>query len=464
VGGAAGLVVAAYLILVVINWSDQAPSETTISFSSLFENRPSPAESNNAYTYMLGFAAPPDADPYELGLRRRAWIARAFFSSGLDIGPDPLNAHNYRSDRSARETGLAESCNREFFEGCIEALIESESVVNQWLDSEAWLLERYIDMTRLTGYRETPFDHSLPLPPYSDISDIRRLLFIRVWVAGESGDSDLVESLLLQDLVFWRMVLAESDTLISKMIATDLVISHFMMANLVVGYHQRRGLNVRMPSSWLMEISDAERSMQRSLIGEWVLADRTLKRTFDDAQVGDVGVWDYVVWKAVMPFWQPQDLSNRHAAVMAHYIDLFVAPYESIPDALGMTSKFDLFAALNDSISDSASAVRPVPVPYPRPFSRPYNLTGDYVFRGVHPDLSSWGVRVADVEGVRRAAVAAWQLREEGAGSDDIELRLRERQWANPYTDAPLEWDSATSEVVFQGLRSRNRGRYAFPF
>ena len=435
-----------YLVLVLINWSDQPPSETTIRFSSLYENLSNPADDNNAYTYMLGFLAPPEADPYELGMRRRAWIQRAFAASEVDAGPEPgAGSNNYRSERSPAIANLVQACNTRTYSGCIEALVESESAVAEWLNSEEWLLDRYIDLIALTGHREAaPFDYGLPLPRYGDIFDARRLMFVRAWAAGESGNAGLVQSLLHRDLVFWRMVVANSDTVITKMIAVDAVISHFRMANEIIRELQRGGLDVPMPLSWQMAISDAERSMQRSLIGEWHLTDRTVKRTYEDVRLADFGGSAYVLAMAISPFWQPQDLSNRYAEGVTRYIDLFDAPYDSIPDAI--------------------SRVEQMPALFPRPFSRAYNLAGDYAFVHGFPDFSSFGVRVADLEGVRRAAVAAWRLRAEGVAEDDMESRLRVREWANPYTNLPLEWDGSTNEVVFQGRQSGERGRYAFPY
>jgi hypothetical protein len=445
--GATGLIAVGYLVLVAINWSDRAPSATTITFSDLYDNRPNPDDTDNAYTYMLAFSSPPNADPYELGSRRQAWIQTAFASPEDDAGADPLDEpYDYRSERSEDVENLAGACNA-FRAECIEALVGSESVVSQWLESEEWLLDRYNDMIALTGYRETPFDHSLPLPPYSDISDIRKLLFIRAWAGGKVRNAGSVESLLHQDLVFWRMVLANSDTLITKLIASSAVANHFKMANLIVRDLQRGGLNIGMPASWLVEISDAERSMQRSLIGEWVLLDRTFKRTFDDVQEADLAVWGHAFWMAIAPFLQPQDLSNRYADGVMRYISVFSEPYDSIPDAL--------------------SQIQQMPRPLSRPFSRAYNLAGDYLYASGPPDFSDYGLRVADLEGIRRAAVAAWRLRAEGVALEDMESRLRMREWSDPYTNAALEWVAATNEIVFQRQSTKpssNRGRHAFSY
>mgnify|MGYP001818940799 FL=1 len=73
------------------------------------------------------------------------------------------------------------------------------------------------------------------------------------------------------------MVLGNSDSLISKMIATAAISRHFKMANLVIRNTPKSLTHEAVPPSWRNPIDAYERSMQRCYVGEWIFADNSVK-------------------------------------------------------------------------------------------------------------------------------------------------------------------------------------------
>src|SRR5690606_22823267 len=143
---------------------------------------------------------------------------------------------------------------------------------------------------------------------------------------------------------------------------------------------------------------------------------------------------------------QPQDYVNKLAAKLTAIADAIEAPYSEIPDALG--------AARALAIEDTHAVHWAEPV---------YNATGNLLRRtndhGVYLDAAA---RIADLEGVRRAAVLTAELRSQGLAPDEVEAALEVSAPTSPYTGEPLGWDADSGEIVFQGLQRRDDGRYAF--
>ena len=186
-------------------------------------------------------------------------------------------------------------------------------------------------------------------------------------VSARNGDRSHVIALLEADLKFWRMVLANSDLLITKMIATAYVRNHFVLGNRVLKELHKSIRVDTIPSGWLVEISSAEKSMARSLIGDWRFMENSLRSTASGAlyvptssSIDGPTFAERLEWRLLLPLFQPQDISNRNAARIAKFIEIFDAPYRNLPAAFAKAQN--------------------LPVDDPTPFSRAYNLAGDLHF------------------------------------------------------------------------------------
>ncbi|HET8697672.1 MAG TPA: hypothetical protein VFO94_09315, partial [Gammaproteobacteria bacterium] len=89
-GGIVGLAVLLYATALAINRHDSEPSPAAVRLSSLYRERPAVADADNAYVYFMGFHAPRDRDPFEVGRARVAWLRRTVDAPLTDSGVDPL--------------------------------------------------------------------------------------------------------------------------------------------------------------------------------------------------------------------------------------------------------------------------------------------------------------------------------------------------------------------------------------
>lgn len=445
VGGALGLVVLAYLVAVAINWSDRPPSPLAEEFAASIENRPALPDSENAFIFMMGFAGPPEIDPVELGLKRRNWYLEQIAQSGKTLNDELfVDEFDLEPGRSEAVSALARDC-QQLSADCLDLAAVRNIVASEWLDEEAWLLNRYIELIVNEEFSEpVPATVLWPSPNYSRLGYGQRLLMLSALMSARNGDRSHVIALLEADLEFWRMVLANSDLLLTKMIATAYVRNHFVQGNRVLKELQKSVRVDTIPAGWLVEISSAERSMARSLIGDWRFMENSL-RSISTRPMYVPTLWSIdgatflarLEWHVMSPLFQPQDISNRNAATISKFIELFDAPYQDLPAVFEK--------AENSSFDD------------PTPFSRIYNLAGD-LYYPMSLDLGSYAVRVADLEGIRRAAVVTSLMREQGFEAASVPSQLSISSITDPYTSEPLGWSAESTEVVFYGLQEDDRG------
>lgn len=444
---ALGLAILAYAALVIINWNDVPPSEIAREFATSIDRRPTVADEENAYLFAMGFATSPDGDPKDIGQRRRSWYAEQVAMGILLPRDDPFEGSLDRLvTNSDTAKNLASKC-QQLGTVCLDLVAIDTIAATEWLDDEQWVLDRYIEMIVHDAYSEAIPQTSLwPMPDFGDIGYGQRLLMISAMISARNGDRSHVIALLEADLQFWRMVLANSDLLITKMISAAYVRNHFVNGNRVLRELHKSVRTDAIPQNWLIEISEAEKSLERSLIGEWRFIHNQYQSIEPDmeyiptAKSADGATFlETVSWRLMLPLFQAQDSSNQIAAMLQNNIQLFDVPYIDVPLALG-------------------GAETSVPN-MPKPYSRAYNVAGDLYFPAINA-YRHYFVRTTDLEGVRRAAVLATEIRDREISAELVPEYITASKLTDPYTDEAFDWDSATDEIVFRGLSERDDGIY----
>jgi hypothetical protein len=455
VGGALSLVLIAYLALCLINWQDQPVSDSAQRLASIYRDRPSVPDADNAYVYVMGFAVARDADPDEAGGRRIAWLRTLSDGAQVSAGDDPVPSdQRYKSTRTPQIQSLSDACRVATGE-CARALERSEDVMREWTESEQWLLDRYLTLLRHPGWLETvPFDIRAPLPPYSLVFDGQKLLLAKAYLLAGQKDAAGVRALLDADVRFWRGVLASSDILITKMIAVAALNRTFGVGNLVLRRLPADLALTGMPQEWTAPLTDAERSLLRTFTGEWIFGDHLFRQAVASGSWLDVvepksdpSFASRLLGHALMPMFQAQDLSNRRADMFLRAVAAMDVPYEQFRAGL-----------------DRASAIFDSPVEEGGPFRTLYNPIGAMVLAISGSGFGGYGARVADVEGARRAAVLATEMRSRNVEMAKIPAELAASAARSPYDNAPFGWDADEHAIVFVGLEANERGRHLFEY
>lgn len=441
-GGLVALCVVLYLVILAINWRDREPSATALRFEQLYENRPAVPDDRNAYVYVMGFEADVAQNPLEMGQKRIAWMRQAMQERRWQRSKDPLrDAPELRAGRDPITKQLIDACSPGNA-ACRAAFDDGGPVLDAWMKSEKWLLDRYRTLLAYPGwYESVPYDPQAPLLSFSHVIDGQRLLLLNAHASARKGDHAIVKALLQQDVRFWRMLLESSDILITKMIATGALNRHFELGNVVLSGFARDPASA-IPDEWHVELTDAERSMRRTLVGEWVFSSQLVGSDFNLWYRGWVPDYEESFGEKVersltAPLYKRQDFINGMAEKHARKAELLSAPIRGYEAALKKAA----------DVAESNSM-----------FSL-YNPVGRLLL-AMDWDVGSYAARVSDIEGVRRAALLAVTLRAQGVNAAGVPAALPKAALRNPYDGRPFEWDAERGAIVFQGLERSERGRH----
>jgi hypothetical protein len=429
-----------YLVALVVNRRDQPPSADVIHLRRVLSDRPPVADVENAFVYVLGIQAARDRDPQVEGARRMRWLAAAN-RGAAKLSGDPLeNALQFSSLRAAELSATFDDCGPDAHERC-PAAFHAAPERDAWTDADRLLLDRYHVLIAHSAWREiVPTDPSLPLPAYQYPIGGQRLHLLTL----RGADPAALHDGLARDLAFWRTMLASSDTLISKMIAVAGLRHHFYFGNLLLRGRSPADVTTAIPEGWRQPLTPAELSFESVMAGEYVFSSGTNSLRLDwRTEVPD---WYEDVdanplrWRALRlaatPFYQPQDDNNHLAADCAAAARAFSVPVARFPEAARTV------------------ASRKNPDPFP---SRLYNFVGD-LYRGEDAlDFSQYGLRVATIEGWRRAVLLAAELRARGIDSERVPAELTTATLRNPFDESAFGWDAERAAVVYAGPENDRR-------
>jgi hypothetical protein len=408
------LVAGLYLLLLLINWKDQAASADALRLEVLLRDRPPVAETSNGYVYMLGWGHLREHDPLR---KKKDLPAYDAIKVGCTV-PD-------RACKTLLETSAKE--------------------IDQVLEAESWTLARYRELLAHDGWQlPRPVDLS-NFPNLSNGSDGQRLLMIEAWRRAREGDAPAVQALLAADHRYWRMVLASSDDLLSKMFAVTVLRRNLMWGNLVLGQLRRADQAAAMPAQWRTPLTHAERSLLLPIAGEYQFQMQSYgMMTGEAAKSDEQGSW--ASWTLATPLLQRQDSLNRWLAAALDQIQAVDVDYPGVPAAVTRLKA----AARTQQETWS--------------FSDVYNPVGTVLNKMSAGMWIDYGPRVTDLEGVRRAAVLVAELRSTGVAAEQVPAAIMATTLRNPYDAQPFGWNNRTQSLIFTGLEPGARGQAQFAY
>lgn len=452
-----GLIIVIYLLLLGVNWYDQPPSEASSRLMNLSASRPSVADQDNAYVYLMGFSVEPAQDPRAWGLQRIA-SAQEQLKKSPNAFPAiedlPGKDHDFKAQRPSELQALIDTC-KEVDAKCLKTLENGEKTIAAWLASEAWLLERYRTLLAHPAYQETlPFDMRTPIPPYLAVHEGQKLLLVQAWQLAGQGDTAGVKKLLTEDVQFWRQSLGASDTVLAKMIAARALQRHFTWSNIVLRRLPPAVMRQGVPEQWMTPLSESERSMLRSFAGESQAFTSMINQIGKGSIVLDTSEANWTLNNNLAPILEPllqrQDTRNKYAEQLTASDAALQVPYEKYPAAV------ERARVMEDKERDESVFIFFI--------KRVYNPVGNILLSTGRLDANTYAVRVSDLEGLRRLTLVTTELRSQGATSEQLAQKLTEATARNPYTKEPFVWDDSAKSVVFTGLEKSARGRHALVY
>lgn len=445
------------IVMFAINWSDQEPSPAAVEMESLLEEGSHIPDEDNGFVFAMGFQAPRGDDPVRSGSECIAKLNAAVKKQNINFDTD-LECWDQPSSE-CDETIITHAFNACGLpmrgEECEKALREKKQAITQFLESESWLLDRYLELLKRDQWHSTTeYSIFMPMPYYGEVGKVQKMLLLKAWQLSGQGKSVEVQSLLNQDAKFWRAIMSSSHLLLDKMVAAGFLARHFAFSNLVLRRLQQMDVQVLVPDAWLVPFERDELSLKRTMAGELafftnILLETKIYRTVsmdgsDTSSPKQISVIDKWLVDINSHFLLPQATQNAQAEHLLKLARMLDASPRQLPQALKQVDAY-----VEELASDSNLLT-------------PYNPIGNVLVRVAVPAYSGYAEKIYDLEGVRRAALVTVQLRKKGIEVNQVESELSQSDITNPYDEKPFTWNAETKSIVFKGLGTGERSTHSF--
>jgi len=370
-----------------INREDKPESESVIKLQRIAAASTPVKDRDNAFVYVMGFSALDNADVMTEGAARVEQMRKSMET------PGPIDVAEIR---------VQEQLQRE----------------------PAKLIERYERLLEFKQWQEIRQGDQRPLiAAFGRVFEAQRQMYLKALSLETNEDAADCKRMLEKDYRFWRMILAESASVNVKMIAARSIELHFEMGNLVVRRFPPALTMVAIPEGWREPFSSRERSLAKMMANEWI---------FYDLRPDDERSKNLVSMLFGSFLYQPQATSNANADRMLRVVGLYDRDYAAIPQAAAT------FLATYGTEKKAAADIGV------------YNPVGRILLNMEGMDAyTRYGFRVANLEGMRRVALLASQLRSSGAKGNDVAEGVRTSDLRDPYDGKEFAWDPGQGAFLF---------------
>ena len=432
------LVVLTYGVLLVINRADEPPSAIALAFAELIDEVAAPYQPENAVPYFAGLRAGRGVDPRAVG---EAWLDWSRLSYEEQLAQDaPGGGVSLRllipSERPALDD-LMGTCG-EPQPACLSLLDDQSAALSAELAELDWLMARYDRLLRHSAWQEPATESYLSIPAYGEALTLNQLFGLHVWRLAHAGEVERALDELDREALFWRMALVETRLLVGKMLIAEMLKRNMLWTNAVLRKADYAG---HVPMVWQQELTPEERSMQRSFAGELHLAASEMTQRTSE----DLDLFDALLRSLENSLFQPQATAN-----------LFAARYHDVHQALSVPYP-QLEAELN-RLREREQEMGEAGI------FRLYNPVGHIFGQMTSGSHAHYGLRIADLEGLRRLMLLADALRDGDVAAPTVPSRLAGAEFRNPYTGDPFSWDADSKALIFNGLAPGENGLYTVPY
>lgn len=449
--GLVGIAIAIYITLLIFHLNKSEPNEAAQYFNSLKPETTSLKDADNAAPFIAKF------DAFELQTNLE-----------VDTGQRSRHARTLPAETAKQETlkltcppvveKIKAACRDYSSRQCAEHIKSSFAQLVIWKNGQPEYLSRYTALMAKQQFQPAEtYTLDTPIPPYQKNFDAQFLLHIQAAEIALNGDLPGATELLSNDFLFWKMLFKRSDILITKMIAAAGLRKHFLWVNLINSQHfqgdiQKESIYQITPHVWLKPFTAEEFSMDRILAGELRFVRNSIEKqgilfgTFDDPTPQEK-VFDFLI----KPMIDPQFYANQLALQFHDLCEIFEIPLHHYSDALEAAEELPSFNARADGLNINAWIYNNL---------TSFNQTPAKTY-------ADYFIRIADVEGLRQAALAIHELRNSSTTATDANNKtiiLKETPYQNHFTNTPFQWSENKQSLIYTSLNSNNTIEYIFVY
>ncbi|WP_333607560.1 hypothetical protein [Arsukibacterium sp.] len=281
-------IISCYLLLLIINWQDAKPNTASLHMQSLLQPQQIPAE-QNGYQYFI--------------------------------------AHNTHNELLL--TGSLMELNQQCHhaDACSSLLIKQDNLTALLAEQQP-LQTFYWQLLQYSQWQE-PAPTLQNIPRYQSLMHGQRLLLWQAWLNAQGSNVYEVSSALNTDYQFWTTVMANSNSLISKMVSTNALKWHFQFGAEIIKQLPPEQRPHALPEVWSTALTDQVLSLELVMAGEWHFGADILDNDWLSDPDENLSVVETVFVKLARPLFLLQDTKNFHAQQLLQHDEQANHPWYS---------------------------------------------------------------------------------------------------------------------------------------
>ncbi|PLX97480.1 MAG: hypothetical protein C0622_12975 [Desulfuromonas sp.] len=399
---------------------DEAPLPERVELMTA--PRPEVLSDDNLWLAMLGFAAPEGETSVAYGKRYLGIIDEAFnrgdFQAAWNaIFNDPPTI-KLQADLPSKIYKL----------GFLECVVEHPEEVSLWLRENAELVRRYRELRSYSCFVE-PLDFGayMPFPGFSQLRNGQVGIFFETALKADRGDIAGAFSEVEKDVEFWRFVLRNSETFITRLIAIACMTRDLeFVSDLGAKYPLDTESEVTQEKI-LRSFAAEELSFEKVIIGEirYLLANFEIQ----DKVFPKGWSWDALLYKSDATLNQVVRINENRLYLASLSPRQFAQTLRVTPDCYENNWRMGL--------------------------SFLYNPTGEILaVMASSISFSNFMESGHELEGIRRIAWLKILASREEVPPQEMPQFLQEHaaELGNPYTGKAMNWDAEQNRIFFPKL------------
>ena len=325
---------------------------------------------------------------------------------------------------------------------CLPNVTGTSAALDRALADNKLLLERYRALYRATHFVETlPPHHAAPFPDYP--YKAHELLLAAIARDAANGRTLPALQALAADTNYWRMVLANARTLITKMVAVARIDGNYRLLAEIIATKPLLPADVERVQMLLVPLSPAERNMIEPMRWEFRISGdyaQLIKNSIREGIYGEDNSKKTPMRSALV--WLAEPLAQENATrnlVYRHH--MAVAALATAP-----TREFD---ARRDALAEQ-HAVK-------IDWHYLYNPLGKFMFQIGEPLWQPYIARLHDLDGYIHLVRLQLAVTQAQIAPPDVPAFLEKSGplAADPYTGQLMEWDPEAKTLSFRARGAR---------
>jgi hypothetical protein len=379
----------------------------------------------NLFNALTGFTVAADKIPYEEGFaavtRANELLARYGLGDDEQRLQDEL-AQAWFEDVFALEDAEELLCGPQQAD-CLDRLWTPTAAMEQLAAKYQLLVTRYLELTRYPAHQSEVRPHvQAPLPNYRSIIRAHRL-WIAHWIAGDPSNSPA----LFNDLIFLRRFLAQSDTILAKMVASALI------AETLYAYAALMDRDGAVIAGFpaIESLKAADQALDSPLRSEFRFSAAIFLDVSNDPRAfQELGIPSWMGETAMRPLFKPHRSMNRAYRCTQQ---MLAVTQLSSPDFIEVWSPQE---APRCKLSWIEYLINPI---------------GSILLDVAQPDFGRYAARLHDLNGLITLVNAKRAIRNAGISSADVAefLRNHKERFTGPYHGDALHWQPETGNLSF---------------